>query len=71
VEQADQTGELEERAVRFSLGDRLIEIDKRTDCWLVADPRYFKVWAAERVYILRHHTTSGQWELVSFTPRRR
>ena len=57
----------EEAPVRFRLADRLIEIDEVLDRWLAPDHRYFKVRTAEGTYILRHDTTSGEWELVSFS----
>jgi hypothetical protein len=37
------------------------------DRWLAPDHRYFKVRTVEGTYILRHETTSGEWEMVSFT----
>jgi hypothetical protein len=57
----------EEAPVRFRFGDRVIEIVEVIDRWLAPDHRYFKVRTGEGTYILRHDTTSEEWELVSFT----
>jgi hypothetical protein len=56
----------EETPIRFRLGDQVIEIDEVLDRWLAPDHRYFRVRTAEGVYILRHDTTSSEWDLVSF-----
>jgi hypothetical protein len=56
----------EETPLRFSLGDRRIEIGDVLDCWLAPDHRYFKVRTPEGVCILRHDVVTGDWELTWF-----
>jgi hypothetical protein len=56
----------EETPVRFVLGDRSVEVMEVLDCWLAPDHRYFKVRAADGVYILRNDVTTGNWELTLF-----
>lgn len=56
----------EETPIRFRLGERIVEIDDIVDRWLAPDHRYFKVRAADGIYILRNDVTSGRWELTLF-----
>jgi hypothetical protein len=56
----------EERPVRVSLGDRVVEVVEVLDQWLAPDHRYFKVRTAEGIFILRNDATSGSWELTAF-----
>jgi hypothetical protein len=60
----------EESPVRFRLGDRVVEVIEIVDRWLAPDHRYFKVRAADGIYILRNDIGSGQWELTLFESRR-
>ena len=60
---AGYRGEEEPRA--FLLGDRRFEVVQLLDRWLDPLHRHFKVQADDgRQYILRHDTTSGDWELA-------
>lgn len=57
----------EETPRRFALHGRVMEVTDVLDRWLAPDHRYFKVRGADgAVYILRHDTTSGGWELTLF-----
>ena len=56
----------EETPVRFTIGNRIFDIDEVTDRWLAPDHRYFKVRAAGDTYILRHNVTSATWELTLY-----
>lgn len=62
----------EETPSRFFLGSRQIEVTAVADRWLGPDHRYFKVIGDDgAVYILRHDTASGRWELTLFDSGRR
>ncbi len=57
----------EETPRRFRLGGRRIEIRDVLDRWLSPDHRYFKVRGDDgALYLLRHDTASGSWELTLF-----
>ncbi len=57
----------EETPRRFVLGDRLVEVTAVLDRWLAPDHRYFKVRGDDGdLYILRHDTRGGEWELAVF-----
>jgi hypothetical protein len=57
----------EETPRRFTLGERVVEIDEVLDRWLAPDHRYFKVRGTDGdTYILRHGTAAGAWELTMF-----
>ncbi len=46
---------------------RKIEIKKVLDRWLDPDHRYFKMQDDEqRIYIIRHDTNTGSWELIFY-----
>ena len=65
---AGHRGEEEPRA--FHLGARRIEVMGVLDRWLAPEHRYFKVQAYDGdVYILRHDTASGEWEMTMFAAR--
>jgi len=51
----------------FIVGDRRIEVVEVLDCWPGRDHRYFKLRGSEGgLYILRHDTPSGEWEITLF-----
>jgi hypothetical protein len=52
----------------FFLGDRRIEVAELLDCWPGRNHRYFKVRCCDGggLYILRHDTPSGEWEITLF-----
>ena len=56
----------EESPLRFRLGDRMVDVVEVLDRWLGLDHRYFKVKAADGLYILRNEILSGDWELTMF-----
>jgi len=59
---AGYRGEEEPRA--FTLGEKRFAVMEILDRWAGPDQRYFKVQADDgRVLVLRHDTTSGEWEL--------
>ncbi len=54
----------------FFLGDRRIEVAEIFDRWPGRDHRYFKVRDSDGgLYILRHDTPSGEWEITLFEQR--
>ncbi len=57
----------DERPVRFQLGEREYLIEEVLDQWYGPDDTFFKVRADDgNLYILRHHSSSGEWVLESF-----
>jgi hypothetical protein len=49
------------------MGRRRIEAAEIIDRWLAPDHRYFKVRGDDGdVYLLRHDSETGGWELVMF-----
>ena len=51
----------------FFLGERQIAIIDIMDRWLAPEHRYFKVQGDDDgVYILRHNSLSGSWEMILF-----
>jgi len=57
----------EETPRAFTLGDRRIAVQEILDRWLAPDHRYFKVKGEDgHVYIIRHDTATGRWELTMF-----
>ncbi len=57
----------EETPRRFFIGDRAVAVVQVLDRWLAPDHRYFKVAGDDGdVYILRHDTRTGEWELTMF-----
>ena len=62
----------EESPQRFYLGKKAIEVRDILDRWLSPDHRYFKVRGEdEAIYILRHDTETGEWELTLFDSGKR
>ena len=61
---AGYRGEGEPRA--FTLGERRFAVLEILDRWLDPEHRYFKVRVDDgRMFVLRHDTSSGQWELAA------
>lgn len=57
----------EQAPVRFYLGERCIEVVDVLDRWLAPSHRYFKLRGDDGgVYILRHDTDEGFWEMTLF-----
>ena len=60
----------EEVPCAFFVGGRRIEIVEVLDCWPGRDHRYFKVRGDDgALYIVRHDTPSGEWEITLFEQR--
>jgi hypothetical protein len=57
----------EETPRAFFLGERQIAIIDIIDRWLAPEHRFFKVQGDDDgVYILRHDSLSGRWEMILF-----
>lgn len=57
-----------ERPLRFTLGERTIEVTDVLDRWYGEAERYFRVRCADGdVYVLKYTDRDDRWELVSFT----
>jgi hypothetical protein len=57
-----------ERPLRFTLGERVIEITEILDRWYGEDDRYFRVSGSDgHIYVLRYINGEDRWELTSFT----
>jgi len=66
---AGYRGDEEPRA--FTLGERRFAVLEILDRWLDPEHRYFKVKVDDaRVFVLRHDTASGQWELAALVGNR-
>lgn len=58
----------EETPAAFTIGGARRTVVELIDAWLAPDHRYFKLKADDGgIYILRHDTSSGDWELVFYT----
>jgi hypothetical protein len=67
---AGQRGE--ETPRRLRLDGRSVELVEVLDCWLGVDHRYFKLRGDDgAVYILRHDTARGRWEMTMYQAPRR
>lgn len=54
----------------FFVGSRRIDVAEVLDGWPGRDHRYFKVRGSDGgLYILRHDTPSGEWEITLFEQR--
>ena len=54
----------------FFFGDHRIEAVDILDWWPGRDHRYFKIRGSDGgLYILRHDTPSGEWEITLFEQR--
>lgn len=57
----------DERPVRFTMGEHVYIVEEVVDQWYGPEDTYFKVQADDgNLYILRHRTSSGEWNLESF-----
>lgn len=57
----------EEFPRRFYLREKAIEVSEILDRWLSPEHRYFKARGEDGgIYILRHDSGSGEWELILF-----
>ena len=57
----------DERPLRFTFGQRNVEVAEIMDQWQGPDYRYFKLKGDDgSVYILRHVETADRWELTVF-----
>lgn len=62
----------EESPQRFYLHEKPVDVSEILDRWLSPNHRYFKVRGEDDgIYILRHDTESGEWELTMFDSGRR
>ena len=60
----------EEVPLAFFVGNRRIEVVEVLDCWPGRDHRYFQLRGRDGgLYILRHDTPSGEWEITLFEQR--
>ncbi len=65
---AGYRGEQEPRA--FTLGETRFEVVGILDRWMAPECRYFKIRADDgRTLVLRHDTSSGEWELAALVGR--
>jgi hypothetical protein len=57
-----------ERPLRFTLGERCLEVQDILDRWYSEDARYFRVRADDGdTYVLKYLQQQDTWELASFT----
>lgn len=57
-----------ERPVRFTLGERTLEVTAIVDRWYSENARYFRVTCNDGdTYVLKYDEQEDHWELVSFT----
>ena len=57
----------DERPQRFTLGQRVIEVEELIDQWHGSDYRYFKLRGDDGgIYILRQDETADRWQLTMF-----
>ena len=62
----------EESPQRFYLREKAIAVSEIIDRWLSPEHRYFKVRGEDDgIYILRHDSESGEWELTMFDSGKR
>jgi hypothetical protein len=62
--------EANERPLRFTLGERCLEVQDILDRWYSEDARYFRVRADDGdTYVLKYLRSQDTWELASFTGR--
>jgi hypothetical protein len=55
----------DEEPLRFSVGDRLIQVTLIINRWTTPDDRYFRVQGDDgRVYLLRQRIENREWELL-------
>ena len=57
----------EETPRRIRMATYMIDIKEIVDRWIAPDHRYFKVIGNDNAtYIIRHETTTWQWDLVFY-----
>jgi len=57
----------DERPLRFTLGEQVLEVREVEDQWYSPSSRHFKVRASDgNVYILRHDEEQDRWSLDAF-----
>ena len=57
-----------ERPLRFTLGERTIEVTEILDRWYGEAERYFRVSGSDgHTYVLKYIDGEDRWELASFT----
>ena len=57
----------DQRPLRFTLGERVLEIMEIEDQWYSPAAIYFRVLAGDgNVYVLRHDETKDSWTLEAF-----
>ncbi len=60
-----------ERPVSFSIGDKVLTVEKLIDKWHGPDYAYFKLLADDgNLYILKYEEGKDKWELGFFQDRR-
>ncbi len=61
----------DERPVRFTLGERLLQVEGVEDKWYGPTATYFRILADDgNVYVLRHDEENDCWTLEAFrSPR--
>jgi hypothetical protein len=58
---------VDERPIRFQLGEREYVVEEVLDRWYGPDDTYFKLLADDHnIYILRHSPANDTWSLESF-----
>ena len=57
----------DERPIRFTLGDRILEVQSIKDQWFSPSQTYFRILASDgNTYILRHDEGQDVWTLEVF-----
>lgn len=57
----------DERPLRFSMNERLYEVQEVLDRWYSPGASYFRVRADDgNLYVLKHHEPQDAWSLESF-----
>lgn len=52
---------------QFNLVKKMINVSEILDRWIASDHRYFKIKGDDEcIYIIRHDTNTGLWELTLF-----
>ena len=54
----------DERPVRFQIGDRDYIVEEIVEQWYGPDDAFYKVHGDDgKMYLLRHHTSDGTWNI--------
>jgi hypothetical protein len=60
-----------QRPLRFTLGERILEILEIEDQWYSPDAIYFRIRAEDgNLYVIRHDETEDRWSLEGFRAAR-